>query len=322
VSKFRQSQETDCLAGISPRDCSTESNRQNSPVNTPESDKHYQLIEKAIRHLEYHASTATDMGTEPSLAELASRLELSPGHLQRVFKTWAGISPKQFLLCLQKDHARRLIQAGHNTLSASNEMGFRSSSKLHRLMVQFEAMSPGEIKNAGSGLNFVTGQWASPFGQAFVCFSSKGINSLEFETEKLNYQQWRQGILQLYPKVQLTESSVQAGQLIQKIFSPHDNNLMPHGLHLRGTDFQLQVWQALVNLPPGHLSSYQQIAAFIGKPSASRAVGSAVAKNPIAYLIPCHRVIQATGELGNYRWDSTRKKALHIWEQGLIHPQT
>lgn len=261
------------------------------------------------------------MHAESSLAEIAALLQLSPTHLQRLFTQWAGISPKQFFLCLQKDHARRLLQTGMTTLSTADEMGFRSSSKLHRLMVQFEAMTPGEIQSEGAGLTFVTGQCASPFGQAFVCLSNRGINSLEFETSSLGYDQWRQGILQLYPKVQLEQSNSQVCQVIEHVFSGNPGQTVPIGLHLRGTPFQLQVWQALMHLPPGHLASYQQLAAFIGKPAACRAVGSAIAKNPIAYLIPCHRVIQATGELGNYRWDSTRKKALHIWEQGLITTQ-
>ena len=286
-----------------------------------ESDKHFQLIEKAIRHLEACATPGLEARTEPSLEELATILELSPGHLQRLFTSWAGVSPKQFFLCLQKDHARRLLKTGLSTLSTADEMGFRSSSKLHRLLVQFEALTPGEIQSEGAGLTFITGQCTSPFGQAFVCLSNKGINSLEFETANLGYEQWHQGILQLYPKVQLEQSNSQACRVIEHVFSNNPNQTSPIGLHLRGTAFQLQVWQALVHLPPGHLASYHQLAAFIGKPSASRAVGSAIAKNPIAFLIPCHRVIQSTGELGNYRWDSTRKKALHIWEQGLINPQ-
>ncbi|WP_130558201.1 methylated-DNA--[protein]-cysteine S-methyltransferase [Limnobacter thiooxidans] len=287
-------------------------------MKSPESDKNFQLIEKAIRYLEHCVSPTTETDTAPSFADLAKTLDISPTHLQRLFTSWAGISPKQFVMCLQKDHARQLIQTGMSTLSTSNEMGFRSTSKLHRLLVQFEAMTPGEIKSQGAGLTFSIGQGESPFGQAFVCLSNKGINSLEFQTENLSYEQWRQGILQLYPKVQLIQSDPVALQVIEQIFHPHQDATASFGLHLRGTPFQLQVWQALMHLPPGHLASYQQLAAFIGKPAACRAVGSAVAKNPIAYLIPCHRVIQATGELGNYRWDSTRKKALHIWEQGLI----
>ena len=290
-------------------------------MKTLESDKHYQLIERAIRHLEACANPSLDTHAA-TLQDLATKLGLSPGHLQRVFTSWAGISPKQFLLCLQKDHARQLLTTGLSTLSTADEMGFRSSSKLHQLMVKFEALTPGEIQNEAAGLTFLTGQCASPFGQAFVCLSNKGINSLEFETAQLSYDHWRQGILQLYPKVRLEQSNSQACRVIEHVFSDTPNKASPIGLHLRGTAFQLQVWQALLHLPPGHLVSYQQLAAFIGKPSASRAVGSAIAKNPIAFLIPCHRVIQSTGELGNYRWDSVRKKALHIWEQGLINPQS
>lgn len=274
--------------------------------------KHYLLIEKAIQILEEHSRS-----TEPALTTLACKLNTSPDHLQRVFKTWAGISPKQFFHCLQKDHARQLIQSGHSNLSASLELGLPSTSKLHNLMIKFEALSPGEIKTCGKGLKLTVGQANSPFGPMYLCTTPKGINSLEFETNTLTYEVWRREIQALYPSAQIDESHQEIKSLAQRIFSAQSTG---HAidLNLVGTPFQLKVWQALVHLPVGKLASYQQIANSIGNPKASRAVGSAIAKNPVGYLIPCHRVIQATGELGQYRWNSTRKKALHVWEQGLL----
>lgn len=184
-------------------------------------------------------------------------------------------------------------------------------------MIKFEAFSPGEIKANGKGLRLTTGQANSPFGTVFLCTTEKGINSLEFETATLPYEAWHQEITALYPNADIVESHPEMQLLADRIFDAHKRE-DTMTLNLAGTPFQLQVWQALVHLPAAQLASYQQVANILGKPKASRAVGSAIAKNPVGYLIPCHRVIQATGELGQYRWNSARKKALHIWEQGSI----
>ena len=284
-----------------------------------ETHKQYKLIAKAIQVLEQHAGSFATEHTEiePKLAMLAKQLHTSPHHLQRTFTEWAGISPKQFFHCLQKDHARKLISSGKSMLHTSLALGLSSSSKLHHLMLKFEALTPGEIKNEGMNQTLTVGHAPSPFGEVFVCLTSKGINSLEFETAELTYLRWKEEITGLYPKANLVESSSKAEALVEQIFHPASLQTGELHLHLRGTPFQLLVWQALIHLPIGQLASYQQIATSIGKPSASRAVGSAIAKNPVAFLIPCHRVIQATGELGQYRWQSERKKALHLWEQGL-----
>lgn len=288
-----------------------------------ETNKQYKLIEKAIQILEQHAKSFAGQhtGTEPKLAELARHLHTSPYHLQRTFTEWAGISPKQFFHCLQKDHARKLISSGKSMLQATNDLGLSSSSKLHHLMLKFEALTPGEIKNEGLNQIITIGQAPSPFGQVFVGLTNKGINSLEFETPELTYESWKNEIEKLYPKATFNELPSTTDKLIQQVFHRADHQAFDFHLHLRGTPFQLQVWQALIHLPLGQLASYQQIATQVGKPSASRAVGSAIAKNPVAFLIPCHRVIQATGELGQYRWQTERKKAMHLWEQGQITAQ-
>lgn len=280
---------------------------------------HYQLIKTAIQLIEQRAFTRDfkESSDEFSLAELSQKMGLSPGYLQRVFKEWAGISPKLFFQCLQKDSARTLLLAGNSSLSAAIEMGYASSSKLHRLIIKFEALSPGEIKKQGEGITFRIGKGSSPVGEVFVCLTPKGINSLEFQTESLDYHAWQREIARLYPSARFQESDAEAQNIIDLAFCKNRASSSSLTLHIHGTAFQLQVWQALLHLPYGHLVSYQQLSCAIGKPSASRAVGSAVAKNPVAFLIPCHRVIQATGNLGQYRWDSERKKALHIWEQGF-----
>lgn len=282
---------------------------------------HYALIEKAIMLLEQEASSM-QMGTglpEPSLDTLATRLHTSAFHLQRVFSAWAGLTPKQFFQCLQQHHARQLLASGHSMQLTSDLLGLASTSKLHRLMLKFEAMSPGEIKNQGKGLTLTIGHTESPFGRLFVGCTPKGLNSLEFQTPTLDYTRWSASLRGLYPQAHFLESHAMAQETGRKIFQPSvqasPSELV---LHLRGTEFQLMVWQALLHVPAGQLVSYQQLAHHLGKPSASRAVGSAIARNSIAYLIPCHRVIQATGHLGQYRWHSARKKALHLWEQGQL----
>lgn len=289
-------------------------------MTLPDNNTHYRLIERAIQVLEKESSylTTDPHNTDHRLTALANQLHVSPSHLQRVFTSWAGISPKQFFQCLQKNHARDLLYRQQSILATATEMGYASTSKLHHLMIKFEALTPGEIKLKGQGQVFTIGKSNSPFGQVFLCQTSKGINSLEFETENLSYETWQKGILQLYPEAQFVESTEQTQAVINQIFPVEIDNSATLKLHLRGTTFQLQVWQALLHITEAQFCSYQQIAVSLGKPTASRAVGSAIAKNPIAYLIPCHRVIQATGDLGQYRWHSTRKKALHIWEQGLM----
>lgn len=283
-----------------------------------ENHHQYQLVAKAIQILERHANSfaGSDGNLEPKLETLANHLNTSAFHLQRVFTEWAGISPKQFFHCLQKDHARKLISSGKSVLQTTSELGLSSGSKLHHLMLKFEALTPGEIKNGGLNQVLTIGQAPCPFGQVFVCLTSKGINSLEFESNGLTYDLWKREISDLYPNAILNESCLTVRPLIDTIFNVSSRQTHELTLCLRGTPFQLQVWQALIHLPIGQLASYQQIASYIGKPMASRAVGSTIAKNPVAFLIPCHRVIQATGELGQYRWQSERKKALHLWEQG------
>lgn len=282
------------------------------------SHHHYQLVEQAITLLEKQLNSASEM----SLNQLADSLGVSPSHLQRVFTEWAGISPKHFQQCMQSQHARQLMESGSNALHASLELGLSSTSVLHHLTVKFESMTPGEIKAQGMGITLTTGTANTPLGRMFVCNTARGINNLEFETEQLNFNEWQRALAECYPLATFNSCNKTAQLIAEQIFVGSKSDQRPIHIVLKGSPFQLQVWQALMHIPCGQFASYQEVANAIGKPNASRAVGSAVAKNSIALLIPCHRVIQSTGQLGQYRWSSTRKKALHAWEQGLIPNKT
>lgn len=283
------------------------------------SNHHYQLIESAIHWISGKKEQLQNgqCPREPNLAELANHLGMSSSHLQKVFSAWAGISPKQFFQVLQRDHAVALLREGHTTLHSSLALGLSSTSQLHNLMLRLEAMTPGQIQRRGQGLTFFIGITPSPMGNIFVGQTKLGLHSLEFETPDLPYQQWVNKLKQLNLHGTFVEDHVQAKQLAQAIFSSEKTQTLP--LLVRGTAFQIQVWEALMHVPPGHFTSYKQIAQTIDHPKASRAVGTAVASNPIAYLIPCHRVIQSTGHLGQYRWSPVRKAALHAWEMAQIH---
>lgn len=257
------------------------------------------------------------------LDELAQQMGYSPFHLQRLFKQWAGVTPQQFSRVLRKNHALQLLDEGLKPQQVSADVGYESLSTLHQLTVQLEAMTPAEISNKGQGLTIRTCALETPFGPAFVANTEKGICNIEFETEALNYKQWKTQLKNTYSNA-LHESISQADCPIQpghfdSLASP---KLPQVKLYVKGTAFQVKVWEALLNIPAGELRSYGQIANQIHHPSAHRAVGTAVASNQIAFLIPCHRVIQSTGELGQYRWGMARKKALHVREFWTTHPST
>ncbi|HEX4844130.1 MAG TPA: bifunctional helix-turn-helix domain-containing protein/methylated-DNA--[protein]-cysteine S-methyltransferase [Limnobacter sp.] len=282
------------------------------------SNSHYQLIERAIQWIadEHRRLHGGQRHREPSLGELAGHLGLSDGHLQKVFSSWAGISPKQFFQVLQRDHAVALLRRGQSTLQSSFELGLGSNSQLHNLMLRLEALTPGQIQQQGRGQTFFVGLAETPLGHVFVGQTRLGLHSLEFETPTLNYQTWQSHLRRLNPLGDFVEDHQQAKQLARLLFD--SSAAQPLHLIVRASPFQIQVWEALLHLPPAQLTSYKQLAQTIGKPNASRAVGSAVASNPIAYLIPCHRVIQSTGHLGQYRWSPIRKMALHAWETAQI----
>jgi len=274
--------------------------------NEPES-RHYAIVARAISYIRTHARA------QPSLEDIAAAVHLSPHHLQRLFADWAGISPKRFLQYLTKEHARRQLAASADVLSAAGEAGLSSTSRLHDLMVSCEAMTPGEIKSGGRGLAIGHGVGPSPFGDVLVAWTPRGVCHFAFRVD--DEATMVAELAARWPAATLQRDDAQAQALLRQIFPRTPTRGTVH-LVLRGTNFQIKVWEALIRTEPGHVVSYQQLARQLGQPGASRAVGSAIAANTIGFLIPCHRVIREGGEVGQYRWGSERKLALIGWEAG------
>lgn len=265
----------------------------------------YDRIERAIRYLEAH------FRDQPSLERVAAHVGLSEFHFQRLFQRWAGISPKRFVQCLTAGYAEQVLRESASLLEATFATGLSSPSRLHGLFVNLRAVTPAEWRARGEGLVIRYGRHDTPFGTALLAATERGICHLSFEGDES-----AKAIAELqaeWPRAQLRADNAGTKRLIDEIFSreqPGD----PLHLWVRGTNFQVQVWTALLRVPAGSLISYGGLASAVGTPAASRAVGSAVANNHIAYLIPCHRVIRQTGAVGQYRWGAERKKAMLAWE--------
>ncbi len=271
-------------------------------------DRHYRLVARAIAHLRTHARQ------QPSLQALADAVHLSPFHLQRVFSEWAGLSPKRFLQVLTKDHALQCLQEEDSVLATSANCGLSSGSRLHDLMVQCVAMTPGEIQAQGRGLSVGCGVAPTPFGPALLGWTARGICHLAFLDDADPAQADPCAVLQArWPHAQVRLDHAEAARWASRVFAAPPG-AAPVPVLLRGTNFQVQVWQALVALPPGRVVSYRQLAQRAGVGSAVRAVGHAMAENAVGFLIPCHRVIQSSGAVGQYRWGSDRKLAMQAWE--------
>lgn len=266
----------------------------------------YQRIATAIEYLQQHARE------QPGLAEIAARLRLSPEHCQRLFKRWAGISPKRFLQYLTLEHAKTILRDSGSLFDAAYQSGLSGTSRLHDHFVALEAMTPGEYKDGGETLTIRHGIYDSPFGDVWLAVTGKGICAMEFMpgsgSEIFIREQLRQ-----WPKATTVRDDSGLSPVVKKIFGRKIPD-KPLQLYVSGSNFQLQVWKALLNIPEGHVCSYGQLAAALGKPTASRAVASAVAANPVSFLIPCHRVIRNTGALGGYHWGTMRKQAILAWE--------
>lgn len=265
----------------------------------------YERIAQAIHYIREH------FHEQPDLATIAAQVGLSEHHFQRLFRRWAGISPKRFVQYLTADYARTLLNGNGSVLDAAYEAGLSGPGRLHDLTVSIHAATPGEIRSGGQGITIHYGCHETPFGMAFIALTERGICALRFYDNSLD-----DALTEIetdWPAATIIEAPEITRPVIGQIFSwrPGDN---PLTVWLRGTNFQVRVWEALLSIPPGQATTYQQIAAALGQPSASRAVGSAVGRNPIAYLIPCHRVLRKSGELGGYRWGSIRKQAILAWE--------
>jgi AraC family transcriptional regulator of adaptative response/methylated-DNA-[protein]-cysteine methyltransferase len=275
----------------------------------------YERIAQVIRYLDAHHPE------QPGLAELAGHLGLSPFHFHRLFSDWAGVTPKDFLQCLTLAYAQRRLRAGQSILDTALEAGFSGPGRLHDLCVTLEAASPGELKSGGEGWRLVFGFAETPFGEAITAEGPRGICYLAF-VDRQDRRAAQAALQEAWPAAELARDDQAGARLAAQVFNRYKVGDEPPSLRalVRGSAFQTRVWKALLRVPPGSLVTYGRLAAAIGQPSAARAVGSAVGSNPLAYLIPCHRVIRETGVLGGYRWGAQRKRAMVAWEssQGFV----
>ncbi len=273
----------------------------------------YDRIAEAIAFITRHA------GSQPSLDEIAAHLHLSPFHFQRLFARWAGVTPKRFLEVLTVEHAKQLLDESNSILDASDRVGLSSASRLYDHFVQLEAVTPGEYKARGAGLTIEYGVGDTPFGKALVAATPRGICSFSFLDHSDSAESLRH-LRAKWPGAVFRENRERANEIIAAMFGRQGKKDHPLSLHVAGTNFQVNVWKALLQIPPGAVASYSQIAAAVGHPGAARAVGSAIGANPVAFLIPCHRVIRQNGQLGGYHWGETRKQAIHAWEAADAGP--
>ncbi len=250
---------------------------------------------------------------QPSLEEVASSVGLSPYHFHRLFRRWVGTSPKRFLAHVTVEAAKQLLDDSQSVLDAAYEVGLSGPGRLHDHFVTLEAVTPGEHKRRGEQLNIDYGVHDSPFGRVLLAATERGLCRLAFVGDQ-PFEPEVEALAQAWPRATLTRSERATGSYAKRIFEPAANGGVEIPLFVRGTNFQIQVWKALLRIPTGSLTTYTEVARAIGRPTAVRAVGGAVGANPIAFLIPCHRVVRKAGDTGGYRWGTLRKQALIAWE--------
>jgi AraC family transcriptional regulator of adaptative response/methylated-DNA-[protein]-cysteine methyltransferase len=288
--------------------------RPSSP-STAHGVRDYDQIRRAIAFL---TRTWTE---QPGLDALATHLRLAPTQCQKVFKRWCGLSPKEFVQALTVDHARALLDDSASVLDAAYEVGLSGTGRLHDLFVSHEAMTPGDYKRRGEGLDMAYGFHASPFGEALLIATERGLAGLAFVDE--DKAQTREDVLaemtRRWPKARFAAAPDKTAPFARLIFNPADwSKERPVRLVLIGSDFEVRVWETLLRIPMGRAVSYRDIASHLGRPTAARAVGAAVGRNPISFVVPCHRVLGANGSLTGYHWGLTRKRALIGWEAGRV----
>jgi AraC family transcriptional regulator, regulatory protein of adaptative response / methylated-DNA-[protein]-cysteine methyltransferase len=272
----------------------------------------YAVVRRAIAHIRGHWREQPDVET---IAEAAG---VTANDLHHLFRRWAGLTPKAFLQALTLDHARKLLRNSASVLDATYEVGLSGPGRLHDLFVTHEAMSPGEWKSGGEGLKVSFGFHPSPFGSALVMATERGLCGLAFadEGEELAALADMRG---RWPKASYVEDPAHTAPLAQRIFDSSTwRKNRPLRVVLIGTDFEVRVWETLLSIPMGKLTTYSDIAAKVGKPTGARAVGGAVGRNPVCFVVPCHRVIGKSGELTGYHWGLTRKRAILGWEAGQV----
>ncbi len=274
--------------------------------NTVAMNADYQRIAEAIEFINANAHQ------QPSLEEIAAQLNLSPFHFQRLFSRWVGVTPKKYLQILTVERAKQLLAESKPLLAVSDLVGLSSSSRLHDHFVKLEAVTPGEVKTGGAGLSIDYAVNSSPFGDIFVAATERGICKLAF----IDQNKSELHIAELQRRWPSATLRNQESQQFKSVASLFDSQLpdRPLSLHVSGTNFQINVWRALLQIPESTLASYSQVAEAVNRPKAARAVGTAIGANPVAFVIPCHRVLQQNGNIGGYHWGTTRKHAMHAWE--------
>ncbi|MDP3262605.1 MAG: bifunctional helix-turn-helix domain-containing protein/methylated-DNA--[protein]-cysteine S-methyltransferase [Tabrizicola sp.] len=262
---------------------------------------HYAVIARALKIIDAGGPGLT-------LEGLAAEIGMSPAHFQRTFSAWVGVSPKKYQQYLAIGHARTLLAQRHTTLSAALEVGLSGTGRLHDLFLTWEAMAPGDYARGGAGLEIRWGWFDSPFGPALVMATDKGICGIGFADE-IDAEAAMEDLVRRWPKAAYVEDRLAIAPMVDAAFGGRDT-----ALHLIGAPFQVKVWEALLAIPSGHVTTYADIAGAIGHPAAHRAVGTAVGRNPISFLIPCHRALRRDGGLGGYHWGLERKRAMLAWE--------
>lgn len=278
-----------------------------------EQSTNYSRIERAIQFLE------SNFQSQPGLDEIADSVALSKYHFHRLFKSYAGVTPAQFLHYLTVEYAKERLKESRSVFDASLAAGLSSAGRLHDLFVTYEAMTPGQYKKEGAGLDIHYGHHPTPFGNCLLATTERGICALRF----IAGEKKKEAAVQLkreWPLANLVEAPAATELVVQRLFAAVQTD-PERGFHLllRGTNFQVKVWQALLAIPPGAMVSYQDIAAHVSTAAGARAAGNAIARNPIAYIIPCHRVISKAGKAHNYRWGASRKKLILGWEASRRH---
>ena len=268
----------------------------------------YERIAKAISYLSDRASD------QPSLQDIAAHVHLSPFHFQRLFCRWAGTTPKRFLQAITLERGKLLLDKSGSLLDVSDALGLSGSSRLHDHFIHLEAVTPGEYKNKGKGLLIEHGVHPSPFGNIFAASTERGVCRVSF-MENDSAEAQLSDLQKTWPLASFVNNAVTTRTIVEAMSGAIAAPEQPLSLHVAGTNFQIAVWRALLKIPSRTVVSYKQVAAALGRPQSSRAVGNAIGANPVAFLIPCHRVIRQSGATGGYRWGRTRKQMIQLWER-------
>lgn len=272
----------------------------------PQQSYHYHVMRRAIDLI--------DQAEEPlSLNELAAEMDMSPAHFQRVFTSWVGVSPKRYQQYLALGHAKSLLAQRFTTLETSHELGLSGSGRLHDLFLRWEAMSPGEFARKGDGLKIYWGWFDSPFGLSLVMGTEKGICGIGFASET-GEEATMEDLVSRWPGAEFVEDPMMLRPWVLEAYGAGDQITEKVPLYMIGAPFQIKVWEALLAIPSGNVTTYSEIAQAIGRPRAVRAVGTAVGRNPVSFLIPCHRALRKSGGLGGYHWGLPVKRAILAWE--------